>query len=85
MSGNQLRWYHESPGRWAAQSGKMIADDCCFFYRITVGKMGLFSLAESSRILEAGSKLYETFHAAQKAAAVIESKVSHERSKDSSP
>ena len=54
----------------------MIGDDCCFFYRITVGKSGLFSLAESSRILEAGSKLFETFHAAQKAAAMLEGKVS---------
>lgn len=72
MSGNQLEWYYESPGRWTAQSEKMIADDCHVFYRITVGKLGLFSLAESSRTLEAGNKLYETFHAAQKAAAVIE-------------
>jgi hypothetical protein len=79
MSGNQLQWYYESPGRWTAQCEKMIADDCCVFYRITVGKMGLFSLAESDRILEAGSKLFETFHAAQKAAAVLERKVSRER------
>lgn len=78
MSGKQLDWYYESPGRWTAQSQKMIAEDCCFFYRITVGKIGLFSLAESDRILEAGSKLFETFHAAQKAAAVIERKVSRE-------
>ena len=78
MSGEKLEWYHESPGRWTAQSGKMFGDDCCFFYRITVGKMGLFSLAESSRILEAGSDLYKTFQAAQKAAAVIERKLSYE-------
>ena len=79
MSGKQLDWYYESPGRWTAQSRKMIAEDCCFFYRITVGKIGLFSLAESDRILNAGSKLHETFHAAQKAAGEIERKVSHER------
>ena len=79
MSGEQLEWYYESPGRWTAQSEKMPGDDCCFFYRITVGKMGLFSLADSGRILEAGSKLFETFHAAQKAAAMIERKVSRER------
>ena len=79
MSGKQLDWYYESPGRWTAQSQKMIADDCCVFYRIRVGKMGLFTLAESDRILNAGSKLHETFHAAQKAAAMIERKVSYER------
>ena len=79
MSSEQLEWYYESPGRWTAQSEKMPGDDCCFFYRITVGKMGLFSLADSSRILEAGSKLFETFHAAQKAAAMTERKVSRER------
>lgn len=79
MSGKQLDWYYESLGRWTAQSEKMIADDCCFLYRITVGKMGLFSLAESDSILKAGSRLYETFHAAQKAAAVAEKKVSRER------
>ena len=79
MSVKELQWYYESPGRWTAQSEKMTGDDCCFFYRITVGKMGLFSLAESSSILEAGSKLFETFHAAQKAAAVIERKLSRER------
>ena len=79
MSGKQLDWYYESPGRWTAQSQKMIADDCCVFYRIGVGKMGLFTLAESDRILNAGSKLHETFHAAQKAAAMIERKVSYER------
>ena len=72
MGSGKLDWYYESPGRWTAQSEKMIGDDCCFFYRITVGKKGLFSLAESSRILEAGNKLYETFHAAQKAAAELE-------------
>ena len=72
MSVKELQWYYESPGRWTAQSEKMTGDDCCFFYRITVGKMGLFSLAESSRILEAGSDLYKTFQAAQKAAAVRE-------------
>lgn len=79
MSGKQLDWYYESPRRWTAKSEKMFGDDCCFFYRITVGKMGLFSLAESDRILEAGSKLFETFHAAQKAAAVLERKVSNEQ------
>ncbi len=78
MSGKQLDWYYESPGRWTAQSQKMIADDCCVFYRIRVGKMGLFTLAESDRILNAGSKLHETFHAAQKAAAMIERKLSRE-------
>ena len=78
MSGEQLDWYYESPGRWTAQSEKMIADDCCLFYRITIGKMGLFTLAESDRILNAGNKLYETFHAAQKAAAVRERKVGRE-------
>ncbi len=79
MINEQLDWYYESPGRWTAQSPNMADDGVVVYYRITVGKRGLFSLGESDSILDAGSQLFETFHAAKIAAALIESKVSRER------
>lgn len=55
-----MDWFYESCGVWVANA-KLNADGVPLFWRVTVGKHGLFSAAGSDSELMPSSKLFPTF------------------------
>lgn len=55
-----MDWFYESAGVWVANA-KLNADDVPLFWRVTIGKHGLFSTVGSDSELMPSSKMFQTF------------------------